>query len=181
MLLGLPYRPPPIPDGDVDAEDRMHFVDLYSGMLAAPPLPTKQEFDVYTGLQDRNVTVQDETIDTRSTVVAGAEFILRGQCAELSVTLELSGGSPVALSGFIMEVQLVPEGPWFEAVTEWDNTEDGMLLFSSGPLEVLPHTTKGGVSLSLLGNWGVRFKSSMASSPALPVTRTMELAFSLPR
>ena len=67
-------------------------------------------------------------------------------------------------------------------VGDWDddNDLDGFLRAATADLASLPFGEDGGGKVELSGLWASRFVASFVSSPALPITRTLEVSVSLP-
>ena len=175
-IMGMlaPWRGPVIPDNLISIADRLHFLQLYTGILAEDLPSAITEYLIHSKAVAQWTTLTDTTSKVVLNVIDGTHFILAGSVKRINFSIGIADGSSVDLSGFTVEVQLVKDGRWIEMENSWGATsdEDNFLLHSEDDLENLAHDTHGMAMLDVTGIWAIRFKSKMASAPGEAVTRT---------
>lgn len=176
MQWGSPWLIMPEPDGVISRGDRLHFMGLYGGIEAASPT-------VYN-LSSRNitpfVTFTDTANNTDPTIIGPVHFNLGGVVERLNLSITLSGGTAIALSSFIAEVQINIGESWIPIQKTWGASANadvsGFVVHSSDDLENLAHGATGMAILNPIGFRTIRFKSGFASTVASEITRTIEVS-----
>lgn len=173
-----PWRAPVIPDGVISAGDRLHFLELYSGIDAEEDASSITEHDVFLNNFTKRVTVTDTTDSTVLKVIGSTHFVLKGICRSFNFSIRIHDGSSVDLSGFQVEAQLKEGGLWMVMQTTWGATtdEDNFVLHSNDDLEGLVHEAIGMAMLVPYALWALRFKAKLATVPGEPVTITLDIA-----
>lgn len=169
---------PPFPDGTIDAGDRLHLLGLYPGIDVGEPTAGITEHNVFSDNYSMGGTVSDTTTSTDLTVIGLTHFVLKRQCTRFSFNIKTSGGEPIDLSGFELEIQTIEDGDWVSIQSAWGTTDDesGFVIHTTDVLETLIHNTRGYAILGPLGIWALRFKSKLATVPSGAVTRDLEFA-----
>lgn len=178
MHVGSICVPPPY-DFDssasgILADERLAFLGLYSGIAAdAPPV---RGFNMFNPLNRKGIRVTDLTDSESLTQIGPTTFVLGGRGTTVCFTLTITGGSAIALDGFQLEVQSMPNGDWAVVQTAWGpSNEDNFLTYSPTAFESLAHEATGFAIFKPQGAFTFRFKSSMAGVTAIPVTRRLEV------
>ena len=153
------------------ADERLALIGLYSGVTPAAPIGVGR--NMFDPLFTQGARAIDKSIATALTHIGPITFILNGRGSRCFVTVTNGSEAAIAFSGFQMELQSIPNGPWAISQTNWGTSSDvgAIMLWSSHILELLATNTTAGILLNPQGVFAIRFKAKFASLPATEITR----------
>ncbi|KKM96464.1 hypothetical protein LCGC14_1177850 [marine sediment metagenome] len=165
----------PEPDGSVTEVDRVHLLRLYGGIDLDEPTAGVTTYNLDSDAFSRALTLTRSISSVSIGLVGAAHFILKGAGKICTFSVRLTQGDHIDLTSFVLEVQIVEDGPWIAIVTAWGvaGSENGFVLHSRNVLETLVWDALGMAILSVAGLWGIRFKSAPGSAPTEPITETL--------